>query len=172
MNRAVFTILVFFLGFFSSLAILAIMPSEAVADFVLDGSRSLVSPISGTAPDGISPGKWINTDQIEFHKDKVIIHIDDPRWAVFADTKSMLPVLDSETNAIQVVPTSPSQIREGDIVSYYSEIARANIVHRVIETGYDEEGWYAIMKGDNLRRQDPEKVRFSNVRRVVVALVY
>ena len=39
-------------------------------------------------------------------------------------------------------------------------------------SGFDDEGWYAIMKGDNLEKADPYKVRFENVKRVVVAVIY
>jgi uncharacterized protein (UPF0248 family) len=46
------------------------------------------------------------------------------------------------------------------------------IIHRVVKIGQDSEGWYAILKGDNLSQEDPEKVRFDQVQRVVVAIIY
>jgi Fe-S-cluster formation regulator IscX/YfhJ len=42
----------------------------------------------------------------------------------------------------------------------------------VIETGEDSNGWYAIFKGDNNPIRDPSKVRFSQIRRIVVAVIY
>jgi hypothetical protein len=47
-----------------------------------------------------------------------------------------------------------------------------SIVHRVIEIGNDEDGWYAITKGDNNPTPDPWKIRFEWVRRITVAVIY
>jgi hypothetical protein len=33
-------------------------------------------------------------------------------------------------------------------------------------------GWYAIMKGDNLSYSDPGKIRFDQVQRVVIGILY
>ena len=67
----------------------------------------------------------------------------------------MDPVLDNGTNAIEVVPQSFDEIGTGDIISYEMESINGTIIHRVIEIGFDSEGWYAITKGDNLEFQDP-----------------
>ena len=140
-------------------------PSNQV--FSMFGLFQPSSPVSQ-----MSPQDWIKEDQIKVFSDRVIIEIQDPEWASFTDTKSMEPVLDAHTHAIQVVPKSPDDIKVGDIVSYQSTLVDAIIIHRVIETGYDDLGWYAILKGDNLSRPDPEKVRFDNVRRILVAIIY
>lgn len=84
----------------------------------------------------------------------------------------MDPVIDIGANAIQIVPDSEEMISPGDIISYTTRLAEGTIIHRVVETGYDEAGWYAITKGDNLRSPDPEKVRFSHIKRVLVAVIY
>lgn len=118
----------------------------------------------------ISPADRIKEEQIEVYNDRVVIRLKDPEWAYFTDTNSMDPVLDAEANAIEIAPKSPDDIQVGDIISYSS--SKGFIVHRVIETGYDEQGWYAITKGDNNPVADPEKVRFENVKRVVVAIIY
>ena len=83
----------------------------------------------------------------------------------------MDPVFDSESHLIQEVPLAASEINVGDIVSYESPLG-FSIVHRVIEIGNDEEGWYAILKGDNNPQPDPWKIRFDMVRRVTVMVVY
>lgn len=117
-----------------------------------------------------SPQDWISENNIHVYKDKVVIKIDDPQWSTFTDTNSMDPVIDFGSNALQVVPKSPEQIEVGDIVSY--KYAGGVIIHRVVGTGYDERGWFAIMKGDNNPREDPGKVRFNQVQRVVVGIIY
>lgn len=120
----------------------------------------------------IFPRNRINEEDIRVYEDRVVIKLDRPQVARFTDSGSMEPTFGSEANAIEIIPHSPEEIQVGDIVSYYSEIASSVIIHRVVETGYDENGWYAYFKGDNLPQRDPEKVRFSQIRRLVVMMVY
>ena len=119
-----------------------------------------------------SPSDWVEEGQIKVYNDRVVIEIEGAEWAKFTDTNSMDPVIDDDANAIEVVPKSFKQINEGDIISYEIPQVNGTIIHRVIETGVDSEGWYAITKGDNLDKQDPYKIRFDNIRRIVVAIVY
>ena len=119
-----------------------------------------------------SPYDRIPENKIFVEDDKVIINIANAQWSRFTDTNSMDPVIDQGANAIQIIPKSPDEIYVGDIVSYESEYADGIIIHRVIEIGYDDDGWYALMKGDNNSRVDPGKVRFSQIQRVVIAIIY
>ena len=84
----------------------------------------------------------------------------------------MEPVITAGANAIEVVPESADDIQVGDIVSYRSTYADGTIIHRVVYKGQDEDGTYFIMKGDNLPTSDPGRVRFGQIERVVVAIVY
>ncbi len=143
-----------------------------IFDVVFDFNRDKVLDYNGVAIDRPSPYDRIKEKQIEFKKDRVIIYIDNPKWATFADTNSMDPVIDYGTDAIEIVPKSPRDIHIGDIVSYYSNIANTTVVHRVIDIGYDSNGWYAIMKGDNNNEPDPERVRFYQIKRIVVGILY
>ena len=119
-----------------------------------------------------SPQDWVPEKNIHVYRDRVIIEIDDPQWSTFTDTNSMDPVIDQGANAIQLVPKSPEDISVGDIISYESKYTSGTIIHRVVEIGYDDDGWYAIMKGDNNSMKDPGKVRFSQVLRVVIGIIY
>ncbi len=136
-------------------------PLQAVAK-----QPSLEGPIERA-----SPSDWIKESQIEMRQDGVFIHFSNPQWAILADTNSMDPVFDEGSHLIQAFPTSADQINVGDIVSYEAPLG-FSIVHRVIEIGNDEKGWYAILKGDNNPTPDPWKVRFEMVRRVTVAVIY
>jgi signal peptidase I len=81
----------------------------------------------------------------------------------------MLPTLGEGVNGISVAPKSPDEIDVGDIVSF-----RRNdqiIVHRVVEKGVDAEGLYFVTKGDNSRADDG-KVRFDEIERVLIGIVY
>ena len=119
-----------------------------------------------------SPYNWIKEHQIHVNKKNIVIDLDNAEWAEFTDTNSMDPVIDETSHAIEIVPDSPQDIHVGDIVSYKSSFSDGTIIHRVKETGFDDQGWYAIFKGDNNKRQDPEKVRFDQIRRIVVAIIY
>ena len=119
-----------------------------------------------------SPSNWIDERQIIVEGDKVTINIEGAQWSKFTDTNSMDPVIDENANAIQIIPKDESQVHVGDIVSYKSEYADGTIIHRVIEIGYDENGWYCLMKGDNNKSNDPGKIRFSQIKRITIAVIY
>jgi hypothetical protein len=152
----------FLLGFFTHWLLTAI-PSplqKPLSQYTL--------PLGAT--EKISPSDWISDRDIRMQSDGVFIKVDNPILAGFEDSNSMDPLLDSTANAIEVVPKTPEDIHVGDIASY--DTKQGTIIHRVIETGTDEDGWYARFKGDNNPSPDPEKVRFKDIRRVAIAIVY
>ena len=164
----------FILGWLSSGVYSGIVPAtgndplvQKPASFSLTGLLTL-----DDAPEKYSPHDRIPEDKIHVFNDKVVMDLEQAEWAGFTDTNSMDPVIDEGSNAIQVVPTTPEEIHVGDIVSYRSPRVDGTVIHRVIRIGYDNEGWYAIMKGDNLASKDPDKVRFEQVERVLVAIIY
>jgi len=117
-----------------------------------------------------SPSDWIQENQIQVYPNQIILNIDNATWASFTDTNSMDPFLDAESNAIEIKPSSAEQINVGDVISYRTSYA--TIIHRVIEKGTDEQGLYFIVKGDNNKLKDPQKVRFEEIKGVVVAIIY
>ena len=131
--------------------------------------ENVEQPLKDTSEQA-SPADRIKESQIFVYSDEVIIKIDNPVWSTFTDTNSMDPVLDAGANAIQIVPKSVTEIQVGDIISYDTSIG--TVIHRVIEMGYDDEGWFAIAKGDNNAEPDPDKIRFEKIKRVVVAIIY
>lgn len=155
------------LGALASIAFVGLSAVEipAVDSLNLQNSASLL-----VAKERASPHDWVKESDIEMYSDGVVLSIDNPQWAVFADTNSMDPVIDSGSHAIEIIPKTPEDIHVGDIVSYSTP--NGTIIHRVVETGYDNDGWYAVFKGDNNPIKDPNKVRFKDIRRIVVAIVY
>ena len=119
-----------------------------------------------------TPSDRVKESQIHVLQDKIVLDIPNAQWSTFTPTKSMIPVLDTGTNALQIAPEQPQDLRIGDIISYQSELLGGVVIHRIIELGSDNQGWYAVVKGDNNTSPDPEKVRFSQIKRVVVAIVY
>ena len=118
-----------------------------------------------------SPKERIKMDKIRVYDNKVVIYIDDPKWAVFTDTNSMDPVIDKEAKAIEI-DANCGDIQVGDIVSYKSKKFGGIIIHRVIYIGNDSQGKYFIFKGDNNPVEDPERVRCDQLQRVVVGIIY
>lgn len=118
-----------------------------------------------------SPQDWISQSQIEMTSEGVFIRLSNPQWAIFADSNSMDPVFDAGSHAIQIIPTDKSQVQVGDILSYQSPLGFV-MIHRVTQISEDEEGWYAIVKGDNNPTPDPWKIRWDMVRRITVAVIY
>ena len=119
-----------------------------------------------------SPQSRIKVEDISVYDNEIVLKVKNPQWAIFTDTNSMDPVIDSNSKAIEVVPNSPEDIHVGDIVAYRSKYVDGVVAHRVIETGYDSSGWYARLKGDNNPNADPEKVRMSQVKGIVAAIIY
>jgi signal peptidase I len=131
-------------------------------------SKAMQMPLA-FSNDIASPKDRIKEDDIIVLNDRIVIAIPNAFLARFTDTNSMDPVLDAEANAIEIVPKSPEDIAVGDIIAYQAD--DGIIVHRVVEIGYDESGWYAITKGDNNAVVDG-KVRFDAIRGIVVAIIY
>lgn len=137
-------------------------------------SFDIQRPLSSifTTKDVFSPGDKIPQDRIHVYDDKIVIDVEKAQWAEFTDTNSMDPVLDIEANSFEIRPKSHEEIDVGDIISYKPRDYKGLIVHRVIKTGFDEDGWYAIAKGDNLSKPDKEKIRFDQINGVLVGIIY
>jgi len=117
------------------------------------------------------PANRISENQITIDGDSLIINIKGIMLGRFEDTNSMSPLLDKNANAILIEPTR-SSIKVGDIISYSSEEAQGIVTHRVVEVSTDEQGWYVRTKGDNSNNIDPGKIRFSQVKYVLVGILY
>lgn len=141
---------------------------ESPNDGLLTG---MVAGVAGV-PERLGPKDRIPERAIAVYGDRVVLDIKGAQWSTFTNTNSMDPILDDGANAIQVVPATPQEIQVGDIISYESEYAQGTIIHRVVYKGEDELGTYFIAKGDNLPASDPGRIRFDQIKRVVVAIIY
>jgi hypothetical protein len=119
-----------------------------------------------------SPLDRIKEEQILVTNKQIVINLENAKWAEFTDTNSMDPVIDAGSHAIEIIPQTEKDVQIGDIVAYKSEHATGTIIHRIVYKGEDEKGTYYIMKGDNNPSNDPGKVRFEQITRVVVAIIY
>ena len=77
---------------------------------------------------------------------------------------------------IYLVPQSEDDIKKCDMASYAHRLSNgtidSRILHRVVDIGHDEQGTFYTFQGDNNLFPDDVKVRFADIRDVVVAVVY
>ncbi len=146
---------------------LGLLAGSLFQDMLANGN---LMPSSTGSYERQSPGDWVMESQIHVYDDAVYIGIPFASAARFENTNSMDPLIDEKTTALFIVPKKESDIKVGDIIFYESSYGK--ISHRVVFTGYDDLGWYAYAKGDNAQSVDSEKIRFSRVKGVIVALVY
>ena len=119
-----------------------------------------------------SPIDHIKEEQIHVYENRIIIDLQGAHWSSFANTNSMDPLIDETSNGIEITPTSYDQVQVGDVVSYESRLVDGIVIHRVVEIGEDERGRYYILKGDNNDEEDPERVRFEQIKGVLVGILY
>lgn len=126
----------------------------------------------GNASEVDSPGDWVKESQISVFDDRVVIEINDPYWSGYEDTNSMDPVLDYGANGIEIIPESSEDLEVGDIIVYEPDWTDGLIVHRIVEKNIDEDGVYFVLQGDNNSTKDPGRVRFEQVKFVLVGVIY
>lgn len=118
------------------------------------------------------PTDRVTEGQIRMSDDGVLIRIANATLGRPEGTSSMEPLLDSTSSTIMIRPEKAEDIKEGDIIAYYSEEAVGLVVHRVVKVDKDENGWFAQTKGDNTAANDPAKVRFGQVMYVIIGILY
>ncbi len=128
------------------------------------------TPFASASPEQLSPTDRVSEDQVFIFPDYIVINVKNARWASFADTNSMDPLIDKGANALQVIPAKTDEIQVGDVISYQDTDLR--IIHRVVYIGEDVDGWYCIVKGDNNKIADPGKIRFEQIDRVLFGILY
>ncbi len=119
-----------------------------------------------------SPYDRVKESQIHVYDNRVVIDQSNVQWTSYADTHSMEPVLKAGANGLELIPKSEDDIHVGDIVAYEANWTDGLVVHRVIESSKDELGRYYILKGDNNNVTDPGKIRFSEIRYVLIGVIY
>jgi len=162
MLRFILNTLIFLAGFASCFLInCTLLYSSAEVPFRGFG-------LSANEINASSPADRIKLNQIQLTEDSIIIKVPNVSLSSYAPTGSMKPVFDKGANGIRVVPKSPEEIQIGDIVTFGKE----NIVHRVIEKGIDEKGYWFVTKGDNNEFPDEEKIRFEDIKYITIGILY
>lgn len=119
-----------------------------------------------------SPNDHIKEGSIHVYDDKIVIDLQEATWSSFTNTNSMDPLLDNNANGIEIKPKSPQELKIGDVIAFKTSYVGGIIIHRIVDTGHDDNGWYAKTKGDNNPTVDPGKVRFKDITGVLVGVIY
>ncbi len=152
-------VIIFILGFYSSIVFSLFYKENAQIPYI-------------STIEKISPYDHIKNNQIQLYKDKIVIKVDNPTLTSYADTNSMDPLLDDSANGLEIIPKNEDDVHIGDIVAYESTLVDGLIVHRVISVNNDEKGLYYTLKGDNSSSPDPEKVRFAQIKYLLIGIIY
>ena len=156
----IIAILVFFLGWFSN----------EVFSYISFNDKEL--PYFSLNSEQASPANRIKENQIQIFKDKILINVQNAFLASYADTNSMDPLIDQGANGIEIKPEIPEYIQIGDIIAYTPSWTNGLVAHRVVEIGSDNQGIYYIAKGDNNPDADPGKIRFNQIKYVLIGVIY
>jgi hypothetical protein len=124
-----------------------------------------------TAPEP-SPVTRIGRQGVGVYDDKILLYIQGAFPVKIEPTGSMSPFINHNVLALETRPKDPSDLQVGDIIGYESQAFNTTIVHRIVEIGRDEEGWFAVTKGDANPEKDPGLVRFDDIKGVIVGLIY
>ncbi len=130
-------------------------------------NKQMEKPLGGV--ERASPSDFIKAGDIRTYPDRVVISVEGASLSRYADTNSMDPVIDKEATGIEVIPKSADEISMGDIVSF--ESGNGIIVHRVVEKGFDENGFWFITKGDNSLIAD-EKIYFDKIHYKTIGVLW
>jgi len=120
------------------------------------------------------PAERIPLNDIRVTNTGVLIRVPDVHPYLLTDTNSMDPWADNTSKVLAVAPRSEREITVGDIIGYRCSTCaeREIILHRVITVASDDTGVYFIAKGDNNPRPDPDRIRFDQIRTIVIGIIY
>ncbi len=154
----------FMLGLIAGVVFVAYFPQENLEIPLLTEQRE-----SGI----LAPKDRIDDKNIQVFNDRVIIDLKDLQgrkisWSAFADTESMVPTLDKGCNGLEFIPNTPQDLHIGDMIAF--EQNKRLIIHRIQKIGQDQDGWFAITKGDNNKFTDG-KVRWSEIKYVTFGII-
>ncbi len=123
---------------------------------------------TGGSNDLDNPSDRITSDAIHLYEDKLVVEKSNLRYASVEDTKSMEPLLSSNSHVIEAEADVDS-LEIGDIISFSKE--NKIIVHSIVSIGSDSNGWYALTKGYNNDFIDDWRVRSFELKGVVVGVL-
>ena len=128
----------------------------------------------------IHPLDRIDDSNIKVYSNKIVIEGNFGK--IGATGTSMLQVSPDGTTHITIKPTDPEEIIIGEIIIFkkpqamvdngFTSNLSTTILHRVIDKGTDSEGIYYYTAGDSNKKVDGAKIRFENITKIVVGVIW
>ena len=111
----------------------------------------------------------ISFDSIKVYPDEIRIVQPGLQYAR-VKSDSMAPLLTHDSTVFEKIPSSPDEIKVGDIISFYEPSADAIILHMVIKIIQKDGKTYYITKGIANEKEDDWLVPFENVKGIMVGM--
>ncbi len=127
---------------------------------------------------GELPSPRIAIDPLKIDVDALCkaLGIEGPTWfTTVANTNSMEPAIDADHYVLcSSTPKylSEQTIKPGDVIIYQATWVTGFIIHSVISGGTDKDGWYCEAQGWHNDSPDPQKIRLSDIKWVVLLVVW
>jgi len=125
-----------------------------------------------------APSNYLNESQIHVYNDSVCIDLENPHLTSYANSGSMRPTLDENSNGIRIPVTDKIKVNLGDIITYKnngifkSENDSQLIVHRVVGIRkVDDEEQY-LMLGDNNKGISDGWINRSQIIYKTIGIIY
>jgi len=134
--------------------------------------NNILNRLNFSAGVEINPFRRISREDIQVYGDRVVIYVNKAFTAGFSNSKSMYPFISEDAYALEIKPATKDELKPGDIIGFASASFNTTIIHRIVETGEDDNGWFAVTKGDNNPLPDPDKIRFDDIKGVLIGLIY
>ena len=112
----------------------------------------------------------ISFDSIKVYPDEVRIMQPGLQYAK-VKSDSMAPLLTHDSIVFEKIPSSPDEIKTGDVISFYEPTTDAIILHMVINIIQKDGKTYYITKGIANDKADDWLVPYENVKVIMVGTV-
>ncbi len=123
----------------------------------------LEQPAGYVSTEQLSPGNYLNENQFYATKTNLLINQPNIQLTRYTNTNSMDPVLDENSNGIEL-PYTGQTLHPGDIISY--EKNKTLYIHRIINITNDD---YTV-KGDNTTTT--ETIQKEQLRGILIGILY
>lgn len=134
----------------------------------------LLMRLFGKPADVKAPRDIIKPENISQADGSVTIDIGVPIYvSSVLDTNSMIPFVDWGHNTLLIKDFNREDLSVGDVIVFQpTKRASELIIHRIVETGIDNQGSYYRTKGDNTSRRDPYKLRNIHIKYLCIGILY
>ena len=160
MARIIFTIALVFTILLFSVSVFAFSSAVLIDKFHV---QKLEEPVNNAIDSVIySPGESrIKKESIQVYENAVVIEVYN---AKVKDINIKDPLVNKDSNMIQIVPESPAMLKEGDIITYNKD--NKIKTGRIEVANQDAEGYYYLIQNEQ------DKIRFIQIKSIVIGILY